>query len=170
MPDFESLIATELARKSYEPLKPRSLARKLGVQQSQYGNFRRALRNLFQQGRAELGKNQTIRQSQPHGASTGLYRRTASGLGFVRPHAVNGHAGPEILVREEDALDAATGDEVLVRVVRKPNRPGASPTGHIMQVVERATRQFVGTYFERAGEGLVRVDGGVFRHSVYVGD
>ena len=37
-------------------------------------------------------------------------------------------------------------------------------------MLERATRQFVGTYFERDGEGFVRVDGTVFTHSVYVGD
>ena len=39
-----------------------------------------------------------------------------------------------------------------------------------MQVLERATRQFVGTYFEREGQGYVRVDGTVFSHSIYVGD
>jgi ribonuclease R len=170
MPDFEKLIITELARKSYEPLRPQSLARKLGVQRSQYGDFARALRTLYRDGRAEVGKNRTVRQTQPHGTVTGIYRRTPKGLGFVRQHIVKGQAGPEILIREEDALDAVTGDEVLVRLTRKPSRPGVGPVGQIMQVVERATRQFVGTYFERAGEGLVRVDGGVFRHSVYVGD
>src|SRR5262249_14253799 len=39
-----------------------------------------------------------------------------------------------------------------------------------LQVLERATRQFVGTYFEREGQGFVRVDGTVFSHSIYVGD
>ena len=37
-------------------------------------------------------------------------------------------------------------------------------------MLERATRHFVGTYFERDGEGLVRVDGTVFSHSISVGD
>src|SRR5262249_4624819 len=61
-------------------------------------------------------------------------------------------------------------DEVLVRLLRKPNRRDLSPTGEILQVLERATRQFVGTYFEREGQGFVRVDGTVFSHSIYVGD
>src|SRR5439155_3749576 len=34
----------------------------------------------------------------------------------------------------------------------------------------RATHQFVGTYFERDGQGFVRVDGTVFSHSILVGD
>ena len=42
--------------------------------------------------------------------------------------------------------------------------------GEIVRVLERATRTFVGTYFERDGEGLVRVDGTVFAHSISVGD
>src|SRR5262249_33094031 len=65
---------------------------------------------------------------------------------------------------------AATGDEVLVRILRKPSRADLGPRGEILQVLERATRQFVGTYFEREGQGFVRVDGTVFSHSIYVGD
>ena len=72
--------------------------------------------------------------------------------------------------RRGDAHDAATGDVVLVRVKRKPNRPDANPTGTVVRVLERATRHFVGTYFEREGQGYVRVDGTVFSHSIEVGD
>jgi len=57
-----------------------------------------------------------------------------------------------------------------VRLLKKPGRPDKSAAGEILEVVERATRQFVGTYFERDGEGYVRVDGTVFSHSIYVGD
>src|SRR5438132_1669235 len=170
MADFEAQILAALAQKHYEPLKPKSLARKLGVPAKQYGDFRRALRELLLQGRAQMGKNHTVRPTQPHGTVTGIFRKTSSGFGFVRPHAIDGHAGPEILIREHDALDAVTGDEVLARILRKPNRPDLSPTGEILQVLERATRQFVGTYFEREGQGFVRVDGTVFSHSIYVGD
>jgi ribonuclease R len=170
MPDFESQILTTLARKTYQPLKPKALARQLGVPQKQYGDFRRALRELLKQGRAEIGKNQTVRAARPHGTITGTYRQTSSGVGFVRPHVIDGHAGLEVLIRPGHALDAVTGDEVLVRITRKPSRPGLGPSGEVQRVLERATRQFVGTYFERQGEAFVRVDGTVFSHSVYVGD
>src|SRR5262249_6351711 len=45
-----------------------------------------------------------------------------------------------------------------------------NPLGKVVRVLERATRTFVGTYFERDDQGLVRVDGTVFSHSIYVGD
>lgn len=170
MPDLEAQILAALSRKTYQPLKPKALARKLGVTAAHYGDFRRVLRDLIKQGRAEMGKNHTVRPAQPHGTVTGIYRKTSSGAGYVRPHAIDGKAGPEIYIRESNALDAVTGDEVLVRITRKPSRPDLSPAGEIVRVLERATRQFVGTYFEREGNGYVRVDGTVFSHSIYVGD
>jgi ribonuclease R len=170
MATFEEQILAALGRKTYEPLKPKALARKLNVPAKQYSAFRQALRDLVKQKRIELGKNHTVRPARPHGTVTGIFRSTAAGNGFVRPHALDGTAGPEIYIPERAALDAVTGDEVLVRITRKPSRPDLSPTGEVLQVLERATRQFVGTYFEREGQGFVRVDGTVFSHSIYVGD
>ncbi|HEV3204662.1 MAG TPA: ribonuclease R [Gemmataceae bacterium] len=170
MAHLEEKIVAELGRKNYQPIKPKALARKLGLPSSLYHDFRLALKELIRQGRAEMGKNHSVRPAQPHGTVTGVFRKTASGLGFVRPHAVDGHAGPEIRIREPDSLDAVTGDLVLVRILRNPNRPDLNPTGLILRVLERATHQFVGTYFEREGQGFVRVDGTVFSHSIYVGD
>jgi ribonuclease R len=170
MPDLAEQIVAAVARKTYTPIKPKALARKLGVTRPRYGDFRRVLRELLRQGRVEMGKNHTVRNTQPHGTVAGVYRRTGTGTGYVRPHVVEGQAGPEVLIRDGDALDAATGDEVLVKLIRKPNRHGVSPAGIVLEVRERATRQFVGTYFERDGQGLVRVDGTVFSHSIYVGD
>ncbi|HTU23007.1 MAG TPA: ribonuclease R [Gemmataceae bacterium] len=170
MPSFEEQILSAVSRRGYEPLKPKALARKLGVSAPQYADFRRALRSLHRDGRIEMGKNHTVKPRPPHGTVSGTYRRTGSGLGFVRPHLKEGQSGAEIRIKEEHALDAATGDTVLVRLTRKPNRPDQLASGEIFRVLERAARQFVGTYFEREGQGLVRVDGTVFSHSIYVGD
>ena len=170
MPDLTEQILAALQRKSYQPLKPKSLARTIGVTGSQYGKFREALRELVREGRAEMGKNHTVRPAKVHGTVSGIYRRTSSGVGYVRPPLVDGRPGLEIRIRENDALDAATGDEVVVRITRKPSRPDVGPSGEVLRVSQRATRQFVGTYFEREGQGHVRVDGTVFSHSISVGD
>jgi ribonuclease R len=167
---MEQKILAALARKNYVPVKPKVLARKVGVRDADYVHFRNALRDLVAAGKAQFGKNHTVR---PGGGSadtvTGMFRRLASGRGFVRVTGPAAAATPEVGVPEGDGLDAATGDEVQVRVTR-PARGETLPQGEVVRVLQRATRQFVGTYHERAGEGLVRVDGGVFAHSVYVGD
>ncbi|MGE3807269.1 MAG: ribonuclease R [Gemmataceae bacterium] len=170
MATLEERILAEIGKKSFTPIKPKALSRKLGLPASEYGAFRRAIRTLVREGRIEMGRAHTIRPAPPHGTVTGIYRRTGKGSGFVRPQLIDGKAGPEVHVREGDELDAATGDEVLVKVVRKPSRPDLSPVGIVQRVLERATRQFVGTYHERDRQGLVRVDGTVFSHSIYVGD
>jgi ribonuclease R len=169
MPDFTEQILGAVGRKAYTPLKPKALARQLGVPQKHYGQFRNALRDLVRQGRLVFGKNHAVRPAGQHGTVVGVYRRTSSGLGFVRPHVVDGKGSADIAVREDAALDAATGDEVLVKVTAK-GRGDLGPRGEILQVLTRGTRQFVGTYFERDGDGLVRVDGTVFSHSIFVGD
>src|SRR5262245_14616267 len=170
MADFSDQILALVRKRNYSPLKPKAMARKLGVSTPAYKDFRRALKNLARDGRIEFGKNHTIRSAPPHGTVTGTYRRAGTGVGFVRPHPIDGKTGPEVRVHEEDAGDAATGDTVLVKITRKPNRPDLLPLGQVVRVLERSTHQFVGTYFERDGQGLVRVDGTVFSHSIDVGD
>lgn len=171
MPDLEKTILAAVAHASYQPLKPKALARKLRVQPDHYASFKTTLRNLIKEGRLELGRNQTIRLTGAvHGTISGVLRKTSGGFGFVRPHLAEGGKADEIYIPQEAIGDAATGDVVQVRLGRRPKRRDLGPRGEIIRVVERATRQFVGTYFERDGNGYVRVDGTVFSHSIYVGD
>jgi ribonuclease R len=170
MADISDQILALLQRRTYQPLKLKALARKLGVTKPQYAEFKKALRRLLREERIEVGKNHTIRAIGPHGSITGTFRRLTTGLGFVRPNAIGGKIGSDIRIPDFESLDAATGDIVLVKILRKSNRPDINPTGQILRILERATRQFVGTYFVRDGQGYVRVDGNIFSHSVAVGD
>ncbi len=170
MAGLSDRILALVRKRGYQPLKAKDLARKLGVNTPHYPEFKRALRDLVRDGQIVVGKNDTLRPAAPHGSVTGVFRRTSLGAGIVRPNAVDGRTGPEVRIPEESCRDAATGDTVLVSVLKRPGRPDQLPTGRVVRVVERATHQFVGTYHERDGEGLVRVDGGIFTHSVAVGD
>jgi ribonuclease R len=169
MTDLLTRILHAVTARSYTPLKAKALFKRLNLGEEQYPEFRKTLRELIRTGRLALGRDQVIRAVDPHGTTTGIYRRAQAGHGFVRPHTVEGTFKPEIFIREDKSLDAATGDEVLVRVTREATHI-KDAAGEIVRVLERATRSFVGTYFERDGEGLVRVDGTVFAHSISVGD
>jgi ribonuclease R len=170
MPDIEKKVLAVVGQQDYRPLKPKALARKIGLGSDRYGDFKAAVRKLIKEGRLELAKNSTIRPATAANTVTGVFRKAQGGFGFVRPHLVEGKAAPEIYIPQESVGDASSGDTVLVRISRKAPRPELGPRGHIVRVLERATRQFVGAYFERDGQGLVRVDGTVFSHSIYVGD
>ena len=162
-------IISYVRRRDYEPMKLKLLARKLAIGSSEYPKFRDLVKRLVNQGRLEYGQGRTIRQPDPHGTITGTFRGIRAGGGFVRPHLEEGTAWPDLFVAARNALDAATGDEVLVRVTQRP-RAGRNPEGRIVEVLERATSQFVGTYLEEVGQGLVRVDGTIFQEPIFVGD
>src|SRR5204863_4494827 len=115
-------------------LKPKALARKIGVPESDYTQFRQVLRELVDQGRVEISKSHAVRSAQPHGTIAGTYRRTSTGVGYVRPAPLDGQPGLDVRIAEGDALDAATGDTVLVRLTRKPHRPGMNPNGTVIRI------------------------------------
>jgi ribonuclease R len=167
---FESRILAAVDDPGYQPVKPRALARKLGLASTAYPDFKNALRDLVQQGRLTLGKGQMVRAARPTGAIAGTFRRTSSGAGFVRVTTGPEVAGGDIFISGADTLDAANGDEVLVRLKSKAARSGRNRQGVILRILARETRQFVGTYFEREGASHVRIDGSVFAHSIVIGD
>jgi len=167
---YENQILAALQRKGYSPLKPKALARALGIPTPEYREFKRALKKLLTAGQIELGRNDTVRLAPAAGSIVGTFRRTSTGTGYVRPKPVEGKASPEIRISERHTLDAATGDTVLVKLVEKAGKQDRTATGRVVRVLERATHDFVGTYHERDGTGYVRIDGTVFSHSIVVGD
>ncbi len=172
MLDLEKKILAAVTDPGYKPLKPKALARKVGLATDDYDHFKTAVRKLVKEGRLELAKNSTLRAPTTANTVVGVFRRTSGGFGFVRPSSPGekGEKQPEIYIPQEGVGDASSGDTVLARIGKKARRPDLGPRGDIVRVLERATKQFVGTYFERDGQGLVRVDGTVFSHSIYVGD
>ena len=105
----------------------------------------------------------------------GRFSRAAGGFGFVTP-PLDPERGPDakipedIFITQRQTMDAATGD--LVRVAISARNPGyrARTSGRIVEIIERRTHQFVGTYYERGENGFVTIDNGVFESAVFVGD
>src|SRR5262249_48517307 len=103
------------------------------------------------------------------GAVIGLFRRSAKGFGFVRPHT-SAEKADQIYIPPDARRAASSGDGVLVKIPRRAKRPGTNPEGRVIQILARASGVFVGTYFEQAGAGYVKVDGTTIHDPVYVGD
>ena len=170
MTDLTAKILDAVARPGYHPVKPKALAKRLNLTTDDaYAAFRQTLRALVRDGRLVVVGGSAIKAADASGSVVGVFRRTASGLGFVRPNIPSADTGPEVRIRDGKALDASSGDEVLVKLTRKETRGGFS-AGEVTRVLSRATRTFVGTYFERDGGAYVKIDGTMFAHSVSVGD
>jgi len=174
--DLESLLLGFVTRPGYQPIKPRTIAKKLGLAKDRVPELRRTVKRLVRQGKIAYGSKHLVKAvsgapSAPKNILTGTFRRTSAGFGFVRPKnlAVAKKLGEDIYVSEKRSKDAASGDVVAVRLKRK-REPDDRLRGEIVEIVDRDTHQFVGTYFEHTDTGFVHVDGKLFDQAVSVGD
>jgi ribonuclease R len=189
-----------VASANYKPVKPAVIAKKLGVTSERTREVKKVIKQLVKSGELSWGPSHLVfrkhdgevasatvgetittdnramrkEKTKPSGASkhvTGSFRRAAGGFGFVRPEGTQRTEGrdADIFIPAEKAGDAANGDIVSVRLETKRGRMG-KVEGRVIDVIERATNRFVGTYFEQAGMGLVQVDGKIFTTPIYVGD
>ncbi|MEQ8785001.1 MAG: ribonuclease R [Pirellulaceae bacterium] len=233
---LEQQVLLHVARSEYHPVKPRVIAKQLGLPDEDRPVLRKTIKRLIKQGKLAWGERHHVRAvsaesppasrsasnagalpelessptsesagsssspmraerkekpkqpkadkkqltAQDRGAGksivTGTYKSTSKGYGFVRPTGTEIQKGrtEDIYIPLRQALDAADGDLVAVRVRRE--KPGADPNepprkrGEVVEVLERDTHQFVGTYVPRAEAGFVLIDGGIYPQPIYVGD
>ncbi len=191
--ELEQAVLNFIARPEYRPMKPRAIAKQLHVSEDQVADVKRAVKRLVHHGRLQYGSNHLVmglkreegespifagQKSGPSpglknrsGRITGVFQRTKKGFGFVRPHGATSEEREktDIYIPADRAADASTGDTVLVQLLkRRPGEPGLR--GEIVEIIDRETHQFVGTYFESRGAGYVQVDGTLFAQPIYVGD
>jgi len=184
--DYTGAILEFVLRPNYRPLKPRKIAKQLHVPEHRIGEFKRLIKLLVRKGQLSYGDKHLILPplaptARPGGGKpdrvaqdgriSGIFRRNQSGFGFVRPTGTLPSAGrdQDIYIAADQAGDAASGDLVLVRPLKGSDR-FRQVRGAIVEVIERETHQFVGTYFESGGTGYVQVDGTIFTRPIAVGD
>lgn len=169
MTELAAKIMKLVSEPEYKPLTLKTMARRFGIGPDQYPELRGLVKQLIKEGRLEVAKDKRLRKPNAHGTVIGVFRRTTKGFGFVRPHKTT-ERSDQIYIPAAGSRDASTGDEVVVKITKRPRTPGMNVEGRIVQVLERASGVFVGTYFEDAGAGFVRVDGTSIHAPIYVGD
>jgi|GEM_PF-4486715 len=195
MPDIDGLILQHVNAPNYRPVKPKVIAKQLGFDApSDVSRLKREIKRLVKSGKIAYGPSHLIcpvATEHPAAAKTikpkgktlknkpansskhivGTFRKAQGGFGFVRPEGTARADGrdADIFVPASATGDAANGDVVRIRITDKKDRMGKI-SGRIIDIVERATNRFVGTYLEQGGMGLVQIDGKIFTEPVYVGD
>jgi ribonuclease R len=173
--DLMQAILELVNKPGYKPIKPRVIAKKLGITKDRGVDVKKAVKKLVSSGQMAYGADHLVQPAdaaRPKGnRMVGVFQRRDGGFGFVRPSgAVPGDSEvADVYIPARRTRDAATGDEVAVRLIA-PGRKHPGPRGEIVEVIERATHRFVGTYFERDGYAMVQVDGTLFRQPIVVGD
>ncbi|MEM9186369.1 MAG: ribonuclease R [Planctomycetota bacterium] len=194
--DLRAAVLKYTSSPAYRAVKAKVIAERLGLEGDAADQLKKVCKKLVRAGELEYGPSHLLLPIDPEhparanlvakpkaeGANkaadkkdkkyvTGTIRRVSSGDGYVRPEGTPASAGKDldIYVSKRNAGDAASGDTVRIVLSSRPG-PRGKPEGKLVDIAERATNQFVGTYFERSGMGLVQVDGKVFTAPIYVGD
>ena len=171
MADHAAKVLELVARPDYEPMTLKAMSRRLKVAVEDYAEFRGAVKELVRSGQLDLGRNKSLSKPDAKGLVLGTFRRTSKGFGFVRPKGPpTKDRATDIYIPAHAGLDASSGDEVAVRITKRPHTPGFNIEGEIVRVIARASGLFVGTYFEEGGAGYVKVDGTTFNAAIAVGD
>lgn len=158
----------------YRPSKPRQIAAQLKLDPDETQELRRVIKQLVLEGRLLYGSNHLVRSSGPLGAAKdtlrGTFRRAmGGGFGFVRPSLADQDAEtPEdLFVPAGETAGALEGDLVEIRV--RPSRRGGLE-GSVLRVLQRARRQFTGTFRWIDARPAVFLDGTPYEKPVAVGD
>ena len=144
MPEqYLQAIIKYLADKNYQPMKTRQLARRMGVDEASYSDFKDAVKQLKDAGRVVLGPKNALSLPAIPDKVAGVYRANQRGFGFVVPSEPNAHG--DLFIPEGESLDALTGDTVVAKVMQRGRRDGRDIYhGRIVEVVERGRNRFVG--------------------------
>ncbi len=180
--DLERAILELVQAPGYQAVKPKVIAKQLKIPSEESHLVRKAVKRMVSAGLLEFGGGHLVypagkrkgEDKRPAAEIVGIFRRREAGYGFVRPRGMPESAGKEddIYIPPEWSGDASSGDLVRVRLAPRggARKRGLGPAGQIIEVLERQTSRFVGTYFEEEGAGYVQVDGTVFAQPIFVGD
>jgi ribonuclease R len=178
-PPLDELLRDYIARPNYKPIRAKRLAKELGLKKQRLNEFferlsgweKTGLITFTESGRIVPGRTVSRAGRTAGGRQIqGVLKRTAAGDGFVLPTgATRETPNIEIFIDAGAMRDAQSGDTVLIELMQA-RRGGGRRTGRVVEVLERASTTFVGTYFEDDGQAWVQIDGKQFQEAVWVGD
>ena len=174
--------------KEYQPMRAKDLAVLLQVPAGKRDELHEILDMLLEEGKITVnkrGKYEAVRGSKKEQEKeekkgkrdkkekkkkeaqkylTGIFVGHAKGFGFVELLDENGE---DIYIPEEETGGAFHGDKVQV-ALKKENKPGKRREGRVIKILERGTREIVGTFQESAGFGFVVPDNQRFLRDIFI--
>ncbi|MCX6826386.1 MAG: ribonuclease R [candidate division Zixibacteria bacterium] len=156
----EHLIVDFLAYKAGRPLKIKELARALKISPRDYLSFRGLVKRLIDSG--QLVKLRRNRLGVPSELNLVLGQVSISKSGYG---TILTESGKSITIPPADMLTALDGDKVMVRV--EMDAEGKS-RGTVIKIIERASRNIIGTFHIGQNFNFVIADNKKVRRDIYI--
>ena len=157
----KNLICELMADEMYVPMKEKELAAFMQVSRDERDGFREVLQALLSEGRIQLTKNGKYVKpdASPPG---GIFIGHAKGFGFVE---VEGRE-EDFYIPEDKTGGAFHMDRVQVSLF--PGKRGQRQEAMVVKILERGTKQVVGTYEQSQNFGFVIPDNGKMGTDIFV--
>ena len=157
----KNLICELVADERYVPMKEKELAAFMQVSGQDRDEFRKVLHALVLEGRVQL--NRQGRYVKPDAdRPVGTFIGHPKGFGFVE---VEGY-GEDFYIPEDKTGGAFHMDRVQIE--RLPSGSGKRQEAAVVRILERGTKQVVGTYEQSDGFGFVIPDNAKIGRDIFV--
>ncbi|RKX29757.1 MAG: ribonuclease R [Candidatus Zixiibacteriota bacterium] len=156
----EAFIIDYLRYKAARPLKPRELAREIGISEKEYPAFRRLVKKLIENGKLVDLRRGKIGVPSELNLVVGNISLTRGGKGTIFTDS-----GEPVVIETAKLLTALDGDKVMVRVGSKPEQ---ELTGTVIKVIERSERNIVGIFQKGRHFSTIIPDDKKVRRNIYV--
>lgn len=172
--------------KEYQPMRAKELAVLLQVPAGKRDQLHEILDMLLEEGKITVnkrGRYEAVRsankeQEKKEGKKagkekkkkdrekylTGIFIGHAKGFGFVE---LSEEEGEDVYIPEEETGGAFHGDQVQI-ILKKEEKAGRRREGRVVKVLERGTREIVGTFQESSGFGFVVPDNQRFVRDIFI--
>jgi len=145
----------------YKPMRFRDIAAILQVPKKSRDELRELLDSLVSQGSIFMDEKGRY-QIPGDNVKTGIFSATQKGFGFV---IIEGE--PEDIFIPETATNGAMhGDKVSVLITKE--KTGKRQEGIIIRIIERGTKEIVGTFEKSKNFGFVVPDNHKFGHDIFI--
>lgn len=170
---FKSRVIAHLRDSRYTAVDLERLAQDVGVDDAERDEFETAITQLLDEKQITKAANGRFVLPPIGNEITGRIKIHPKGFAFLIPEVPNREG--DLFIPAGDTLDAATGDIVRAEVhrsrTRSRNRAGQSAfVGEVVEVLERARSEFVGTLTKQGKSWYVEIDGGRLQRPVVVRD
>ncbi len=136
---LEGRVISALEGSDHGPLKPKEIARAVGVAEADYRRFKKTLAGMERAGKIYRVKGNRYGAPTSMDLVPGKISLTRSGDGFVRPDS----PGEDVFIASVNLATAMDGDHVVARIESRPKR--RNPAGRVIKILERAHNTVVGT-------------------------
>ena len=157
----KELIYNYITSKEYRPLKFKEFVSLMQVPRAEKGDLREVLNALIADGKIVIDQNGKYKNAG-EGLLKGRFSGTQRGFGFVIVEGME----DDVFIPEVATKGALHNDTVMIRLLE--DQSGPRKEGEVVEILERANGEVVGTFEKSKNFGFVIADNQKFSKDIFI--